>query len=206
MPELSIRFASPDDAPEIRRLVSELARYEKLEHEVISSFVDFQRMLADPDSNVEVLLASWSAEAVGFALFFENFSTFLGKPGLYLEDLFVQPEYRTKGYRNGVDDAFTGNRQRKELRTRRMGGPRLERARHQVLHRKVRRETYEFLADLQNGGRIVVVSCQCQLPVASVQVVVSNGFRKAPNSMDSIAKFRRQFIITCSPLATDNWH
>jgi len=97
MPELSIRFASPDDAHEICRLVSQLARYEKLEHEVVSSFVDFQRTLADPDSNVEVLLASWSAETVGFALFFESFSTFLGKPGLYLEDLFVQPEYRTKG-------------------------------------------------------------------------------------------------------------
>ena len=96
MPELSIRFASPDDAPEIRRLVSELARFEKIEHEVISSFVDF-RVLADPDSNVEVLLAFCSGEAAGFALFFENFSTFLGKPGLYLEDLFVQPEYRAKG-------------------------------------------------------------------------------------------------------------
>lgn len=79
------------------RLVSELAKYEKLEHEVISSSIDFQRTLQDPKSKVEVLLAFWSGEPVGFALFFENFSTFLGKPGLYLEDLFVQPEFRTRG-------------------------------------------------------------------------------------------------------------
>jgi GNAT superfamily N-acetyltransferase len=97
MPELFLRFATPQDAPAISRLVSELARYEKLEHEVISSSVDFQRILEDPKSKVEVLLAFWSGESVGFALFFENFSTFLGKPGLYLEDLFVQPEFRTKG-------------------------------------------------------------------------------------------------------------
>jgi len=97
MPEFSLRFATPDDADAISRLVSALAKYEKLEHQVISSAADFRRTLADPGSSVEVLLAFWSGETVGFALFFENFSTFLGKPGLYLEDLFVQPEFRTKG-------------------------------------------------------------------------------------------------------------
>jgi GNAT superfamily N-acetyltransferase len=97
MPELSLRFATPDDASGIFRLVSELANYEKLEHEVISSADDFRRVLEDPKSKVEVLLAFWSGEMVAFALFFENFSTFLGKPGLYLEDLFVQPEFRAKG-------------------------------------------------------------------------------------------------------------
>ena len=97
MPELSLRFATPDDASGIFRLVSALANYEKLEHEVISSPDDFRRALEDPKSKVEVLLAFWSGEMVAFALFFENFSTFLGKPGLYLEDLFVQPEFRAKG-------------------------------------------------------------------------------------------------------------
>ena len=97
MPELSLRFATPDDASGIFRLVSELANYEKLEHEVISSPDDFRRALEDPKSKVEVLLAFWSGEMVAFALFFENFSTFLGKPGLYLEDIFVQPEFRAKG-------------------------------------------------------------------------------------------------------------
>jgi GNAT superfamily N-acetyltransferase len=97
MSSLSLRFATPADSDAIFRLVSALAKYEKLEHEVVSCPVDFQRTLADPNSNVEVLLALWSDETVGFALFFENFSTFLGKPGLYLEDLFVQPEFRAKG-------------------------------------------------------------------------------------------------------------
>ena len=97
MSELSLRFATPDDASGIFWLVSELAKYEKLEHEVISSPDDFRRALEDPKSKVEVLLAFWSGEMVAFALFFENFSTFLGKPGLYLEDLFVQPEFRAKG-------------------------------------------------------------------------------------------------------------
>ena len=97
MSELSLRFATPDDASGIFWLVSELAKYEKLEHEVISSPDDFRRILKDPKSKVEILLGFWSGEMVAFALFFENFSTFLGKPGLYLEDLFVQPEFRTKG-------------------------------------------------------------------------------------------------------------
>jgi GNAT superfamily N-acetyltransferase len=97
MPELSLRFATPDDAFGIFRLVSELANYEKLEHEVISRPDDFRRALEDPKSKVEVLLAFWSGEMVAFALFFENFSTFLGRPGLYLEDIFVQPEFRAKG-------------------------------------------------------------------------------------------------------------
>ena len=97
MSELSLRFATPDDASGIFRLVSELAKYENLEHEVISGPDDFQRTLEDPKSKIEVLLGFWSGEMVAFALFFENFSTFLGKPGLYLEDLFVQPKFRTKG-------------------------------------------------------------------------------------------------------------
>jgi GNAT superfamily N-acetyltransferase len=97
MPDIFLRFATPDDAPQIARFVAELAKYEKLEHEVISSSDDFRKTLSDPNSNVEVLLAFWSGQPAGFALFFKNFSTFLGKPGLYLEDLFVQPEYRTRG-------------------------------------------------------------------------------------------------------------
>jgi GNAT superfamily N-acetyltransferase len=97
MSELSLRLATPEDALAIFNLVSELAIYEKLEHEVTSSPADFERVLADPKSKVEVLLAAWSGETVGFALFLENFSTFLGKPGLHLEDLFVRPEFRTKG-------------------------------------------------------------------------------------------------------------
>jgi GNAT superfamily N-acetyltransferase len=97
MTELSLRFATPEDADAVYRLVLGLARYERLEHEVVSTALDFRKRLADPESNVEVLLAQWSGETIGFALFFENFSTFLGKPGLYLEDLFVQPDFQGEG-------------------------------------------------------------------------------------------------------------
>ena len=97
MTELSLRFATPEDADAVYRLVLGLARYERLEHEVVSTALDFRKTLTDSESNVEVLLAQWSGETVGFALFFENFSTFLGKPGLYLEDLFVQFDFQGEG-------------------------------------------------------------------------------------------------------------
>jgi GNAT superfamily N-acetyltransferase len=97
MTELSLRFATPEDADAVYQLVLGLARYERLEYEVVSTALDFRKTLADPESNVEVLLAQWSGETIGFALFFENFSTFLGKPGLYLEDLFVQPDFQGEG-------------------------------------------------------------------------------------------------------------
>jgi GNAT superfamily N-acetyltransferase len=97
MSDFSIRHATPDDAETVFRLVQQLAEYEKLTHEVISSPEIFHNELARPESTVEVLLAESNARAVGFALFFENFSTFLGRPGLYLEDLFVLPEMRRIG-------------------------------------------------------------------------------------------------------------
>jgi GNAT superfamily N-acetyltransferase len=102
MSHFSIRDATPDDAETVFRLVQQLAEYEKLAHEVTSSPEVFRKVLAQPESTVEVLLAESSGRAVGFALFFENFSTFLGRPGLYLEDLFVLPEMR----RNGIASAL----------------------------------------------------------------------------------------------------
>jgi GNAT superfamily N-acetyltransferase len=97
MGDFSIRFATPDDAETVFCLVQQLAEYEKLAHEVISSPESFRSALAQPKSTVEVLLAESGGRAVGFALFFENFSTFLGRAGLYLEDLFVLPEMRRIG-------------------------------------------------------------------------------------------------------------
>ena len=95
--DLQIRLAGPDDADSIARLVRELAVYERLAHEVISTADDFRQALSRPGSNVEVLLAELDGGAVGFALFFQNFSTFVGRPGLYLEDIFIEPEYRRRG-------------------------------------------------------------------------------------------------------------
>ena len=97
MSDFSIRFAAPDDAETVFRLVQQLAEYEKLTHEVVASPADLRQALAKPESTVEVLLVESNGQAVGFALFFENYSTFLGRPGLYLEDLFVLPEMRRIG-------------------------------------------------------------------------------------------------------------
>jgi GNAT superfamily N-acetyltransferase len=81
----------------ILALIRELAVYEKLEHLVAAKEEDLDKALFAERSVVEALIASLDDEPVGFALFFPNFSTFLGKPGLYLEDLYVRPEARGAG-------------------------------------------------------------------------------------------------------------
>ena len=95
---LLIRSATPADTPAIHSLVRDLAVYEKLESLMVSSPQDFNRELFGPDARVECIMAVENERSVGFALFFHNFSTFLGRKGLYLEDLFVRPECRGKGY------------------------------------------------------------------------------------------------------------
>ena len=97
MSDTQIRVARPEDAAAIHRLVLELASYEKLSHEVVSTADQLRRALDGPNPTIEVLLAETSHEAIGFALFFETFSTFVGRPGLYLEDLFVLPDHRRRG-------------------------------------------------------------------------------------------------------------
>ena len=94
----SIHPATRADAPAIHALVRELAVYEKLEHLMISTPADFERELFDAGSVIEAIVAKENGVAIGFALFFHNFSTFLGRKGLYLEDLYVKPECRGKGY------------------------------------------------------------------------------------------------------------
>ncbi len=98
MTSITICPANRADAPAIHALVRELAVYEKLEHLVISTPADFERELFDPGAVIEAIVAKEGEVAVGFALFFHNFSTFLGRKGLYLEDLYVKPESRGKGY------------------------------------------------------------------------------------------------------------
>jgi GNAT superfamily N-acetyltransferase len=94
---VSVRSATPADVPVILALIRELAVYEKLEHLVAAKEEDLDKALFAERSVVEALIASLDDEPVGFALFFPNFSTFLGKPGLYLEDLYVRPEARGAG-------------------------------------------------------------------------------------------------------------
>ena len=94
-----IRPARPDDVPAVLSLIRALARYEKLEHEVVGTEDDLREHLFG-DAPARRGTRSWrTAGAVaGFALFFHNYSTFLCKPGIYLEDLFVLPEHRGKGH------------------------------------------------------------------------------------------------------------
>jgi GNAT superfamily N-acetyltransferase len=94
---LSIRLASENDTGLILRFIEKLADYEKLSHEVVATDAALHESLFGERPYAEVLLAYWGAEPVGFALYFHNYSTFLAQPGIYLEDLFVDPEHRGKG-------------------------------------------------------------------------------------------------------------
>jgi len=93
-----IRSATPADVPTIAELIRALADYEKLTHEVVLDESQMREHLFGERPFAEVLLAEDDGIVVGFALFFHNYSTFLAKPGLYLEDLFVRPECRGRGY------------------------------------------------------------------------------------------------------------
>jgi len=92
-----IRAAGVGDVATILAFIHELAEYERLAHEVQATREDIERALAGDPPAVECLIAEADAGPVGFALFFHNFSTFTGKRGLYLEDLFVRPEWRGRG-------------------------------------------------------------------------------------------------------------
>lgn len=94
---LTFRFAQPEDAALILRFVRALAEYEKLSDEVVAT-EELLREWIFEKGKAEVLFAVADGEEVGFALFFHNFSTFLGRAGIYLEDLFVLPEQRGHGY------------------------------------------------------------------------------------------------------------
>jgi GNAT superfamily N-acetyltransferase len=97
MPELEIRAATEDDVPLILSLIKELAEYERLSHEVVATEEALGDSLFGERRVAEVLIGLYGDEPAGFALFFHNFSTFLGKPGIYLEDLYVRPEFRGAG-------------------------------------------------------------------------------------------------------------
>lgn len=94
---LTFRFAQPEDAALILRFVRALAEYEKLSDEVVATGELLREWIFEK-GKAEVLFAVADGEEVGFALFFHNFSTFLGRAGIYLEDLFVLPEQRGHGY------------------------------------------------------------------------------------------------------------
>jgi len=94
---LAIRPATPDDVPTIYSFILELAEYERLRHIVTATETDIREALFSRPPVAEALLAFHEGQPVGFALFFRSFSTFVGRPGLYLEDIYVKPEMRGKG-------------------------------------------------------------------------------------------------------------
>ena len=96
-PIIAIRAAVREDVGLILALIRELADYEKLAHEVVADEAGLAVQLFGERPRAEVLIAEVNGEPAGFALFFHNFSTFVGKPGLYLEDLFVRPRFRGLG-------------------------------------------------------------------------------------------------------------
>jgi GNAT superfamily N-acetyltransferase len=94
---LSIRSARPGDAPLVVQFVRELAEYEKLSHECVTTEAMIEDALFSPQPRVFCDIAEWNGEPAGNAIWFLNFSTFTGRSGIYLEDLFVRPAFRGRG-------------------------------------------------------------------------------------------------------------
>ncbi|CAD5197926.1 GNAT family N-acetyltransferase [Pseudomonas sp. FEN] len=94
---LEIREARPSDAPQILAFITELAEYERARHEVIANVVDIERSLFGEGATAHGLICLRDGEPVGFAVFFFSYSTWLGRNGLYLEDLYVSPQQRGAG-------------------------------------------------------------------------------------------------------------
>ena len=94
---VAFREAVREDAPLILRFIKELAEYEKMENDVVADEKTLKTWIFD-NKKAEVIFALEDGKEVGFALFFHNFSTFLGRAGIYLEDLYVKKECRGKGY------------------------------------------------------------------------------------------------------------
>lgn len=96
-PDIDIRIATEADVPLILTLIRDLARYEKLLDQVVATEAILRESLFGQSPAAEVIIGSFKGVSVGYALFFHSFSTFLGKAGMYIEDLYVQKAYRGKG-------------------------------------------------------------------------------------------------------------
>ena len=96
--DFTLRSATIEDVPSILGFIIELAEYEKLAHEVVATEDTLRETLFGPTPYAQVIIAELAGVPVGYALFFHNFSTFTGRPGIYLEDLYVQPKHRGQGF------------------------------------------------------------------------------------------------------------
>ncbi len=95
---LHIREARPEDVPQLLAMVRELADFERLSHQVHATEADYQESLFGPQPDAAALIAEMGGETVGYAIYFSTFSTFLGRGGVWLEDLYVRPAHRGHGY------------------------------------------------------------------------------------------------------------
>jgi GNAT superfamily N-acetyltransferase len=102
VPGLELRFAGVGDCGLILDFIRQLADYERMTDDVVADEQTIRESLFDGRTAAEVIIAELDGEAAGFGLFFHNFSTFLGRPGIYLEDLFVRPELRGRGIGGAV--------------------------------------------------------------------------------------------------------
>ena len=98
LPDFILRKATSKDCPLILSFIKELAEYEKLLHEVIASVDILEESLFGEMAYAQAVIGEYQGTAIGYALFFHNFSTFTGRPGIYLEDLYVKPHMRGKGF------------------------------------------------------------------------------------------------------------
>ena len=98
LPEFQLRQATVADCPLILELIRELAEYEKLSHEVVATADILAESLFGETVYAEVIIAEYQHQPVGYALYFTSYSTFTGRPGIYLEDLYVRPAHRGKGF------------------------------------------------------------------------------------------------------------
>ncbi len=97
MSPLQIRAVTEADVPLLLEFIHGIAEYERLDHEVVATEESLRHALFGSRPSAEAVLAFWEGEAAGFAVFFTNFSTFVGRAGMYLEDLFVKPAFRRRG-------------------------------------------------------------------------------------------------------------
>ena len=98
LPGFQIRAATKADVPVILSFIKKLADYERLSHEVVATEETLRETLFGRRRTAEVAIGYFKRKAVGFVIFFHNFSTFLGRPGIYIEDLFVEEEFRRRGF------------------------------------------------------------------------------------------------------------
>jgi GNAT superfamily N-acetyltransferase len=100
--EFEIRSATKSDMPIILSFIQKLAAYERLSHEVVATEESLRETLFGPQATAELAIGYCKDEPVGFVLFFHNYSTFLARPGIYIEDLFVEEAYRRRGFGRGL--------------------------------------------------------------------------------------------------------